>query len=270
MAYADGAPQSSGSASSSSAATQPTGIFNIFKSAVDGDPHAQLEMRRRVPMGATFSDAIGSSYRAWNDPILGFKNNVHNRLGVSWFLPGSMDDLGQVCLNVAASAAGAGSIPKVFDGGRKVQFAYQAYKSAQAVGAATSTANNRVTVLAEGFSKSSVKELISSGKLDLPKSQLDKIMSTVNKASRANSSITIKQVNTNGNIKVIVERPGYNGFQRFSSEINANGDRTIVVQTAYDKYGSIVQQKPGQVKNNIFDVKLYKPKTAPTFQPKPE
>ena len=132
-----------------------------------------------------------------------------------------------------------------------------------------STSNNRVTILAEALSKSETKELISSGKLNLPKPQLDKIMTTVNKASRTNANITIKQVNKNGNIKVIVERPGYNGFQRFSSEINVSGDRNIVVQTAYDRQGNIVHQKPGQPKNNIFDVKLYKPKYTSASKSRP-
>ncbi len=268
MVYADGLPQSNDSASSNSPTIHPEGIFNVFKSAVNGDSNAQLEMRRRVPIGATFADGINTSYRAWNDPILGFKNKVHNRLGASWFLPDSMDDLGEVCLNSVIAMAGVSAIPKIAEGYRKVQFAYQSYKAVQA--ASTASLSNRVTILAEGLSKSSAKELISSGKLNLPKAQLDKIMSTVNKASKSNSSITIKQVNTNGNVKVIVERPGYNGFQRFSSEIDTSGDRTIVVQTAYDKYGNIVQQRPGQAKNNILDVKLYKPKSTRTFQPKPE
>jgi hypothetical protein len=131
MAYADELPQSSDSASSSSVVIRQEGIFNIFKSAFDGDPNAQLEMRRRFPIGATFSDATNSSYRAWNDPILGFKNNVHNRLGASWFLPGSMDDLGQVCLNSSIAISGVSVVPKIAEVYSKVQFAYQAYRTTQ-------------------------------------------------------------------------------------------------------------------------------------------
>ncbi len=131
MAYADGVPQSSNDSFASSALTRPEGIFNIFKSALDGDANAQLEMRRRFPIGAAFADAINSSYRAWNDPILGFKNNVHNRLGASWFLPGSMDDLGQVCLNSSIAISGVSVVPKIAEGYSKVQFAYQAYRTTQ-------------------------------------------------------------------------------------------------------------------------------------------
>ena len=76
---------------------------------------------------------INNSYRAWNDPILGFKKDVHNRLGVSWFLPGSMDDLGQGCLNIAASATAVGAIHRFINFGMKVQFAYQAYRKTQTI-----------------------------------------------------------------------------------------------------------------------------------------
>ena len=131
MAYADGLPQSSDGASSSNSTPQQESIWSVLEKARGGDPNAQLEMRRRVPVGAAFSDAVDSSYRAWNDPILGFKNNVHNRLGASWFLPGSMDDLGEVCLNSVAAMAGVSTVPKVFEGYRKVQFAYQSYKVTQ-------------------------------------------------------------------------------------------------------------------------------------------
>ena len=75
-----------------------------------------------------------------------------------------------------------------------------------------------------------------------------------------NAKITIKQVNQNGNVRVVAERPGYDGFQRFSFEVDAKGTRISIVQTAYDKQGNMVQQKPGQPKNNIFDIKLPKPK----------
>lgn len=133
IAYADELPQSNDSSSSSSATTQSNGLFNIFKSAVSGDPNAQLEMRRRFPMGATFSDETNNSYRAWNEPILEFKKDVHNRLGASWFLPSSMDDLGQGCLNMATSATAVGAIPRFINFGMKVQFAYQAYRKTQAI-----------------------------------------------------------------------------------------------------------------------------------------
>ena len=258
MAYADEMPQSSDDASSSNRIPQPEGTWSIFKRARDGDPNAQLEMRRRFPIFAQASDGINNAYRAWNDPILGFKNSVHNRLGASWFLPGSMDDLGEVCLNSATAIAGVSTIPKVVEGYRKVQLAYQAYKTVQSRGTLSS---NRFTMLSEGLSKSSAKELISSGKLNLPKLQSDKIMKIIKEApGGANAKIKIKQVNQNGNVRVVTERPGYDGFQRFSFEVDAKGNKISVVQTAYDKQGNIVQQKPGQPKNNIFDVKLPKPK----------
>jgi hypothetical protein len=129
--FGDELPQSSDGASSSNRIPQPEGTWSIFKRARDGDPNAQLEMRRRFPIFAQASDGINNAYRAWNDPILGFKNSVHNRLGASWFLPGSMDDLGEVCLNSATAIAGVSAIPKIAEGYRKVQFAYQAYKTTQ-------------------------------------------------------------------------------------------------------------------------------------------
>jgi hypothetical protein len=42
-----------------------------------------------------------------------------------------MDDLGEVCLNSATAIAGVSTIPKVVEGYRKVQFAYEAYKTTQ-------------------------------------------------------------------------------------------------------------------------------------------
>jgi hypothetical protein len=38
-------------------------------------------------------------------------------------------------------------------------------------------------------------------------------------------------------------------------EIDSSGNTTRMVQTAFDDSGNLVGQKPGQSKNNLFDVK---------------
>lgn len=70
--------------------------------------------------------------------------------------------------------------------------------------------------------------------------------------------INIK-INDDGVVRVSCERSGrVEGFQRMSFEISATGEKTKVVQTAFDKENRLVRQKPGASKNNLFDVKKHK------------
>jgi hypothetical protein len=116
------------SSDSNSSKQLPERTFTMLWSAIKGDPKAQLEMRNRCPETANFFDKVSDEHDRWNTPMLQFKRNIHSKLGFSWFVPGSMDDLGQACLNAGLAATGVGAIRKGVDLYRKTQFAYQAYK----------------------------------------------------------------------------------------------------------------------------------------------
>ena len=111
----------------------PERTFTVLWSAIKADPKAQLEMRNRCPEAASFFDKVSDEHGRWNTPMLQFKKYIHSKLGFSWFVPGSMDDLGQACLNAGLAATGVGPITKGVDLYRKTQFAYQAYKKVNCI-----------------------------------------------------------------------------------------------------------------------------------------
>ena len=71
-------------------------------------------------------------------------------------------------------------------------------------------------------------------------------------------AITLKVVNQNGHVRVLMERAGHtDGGQKMLFEIFESGKKGKILQTARDGFGNFVQQRPGQSKNNIYDVKRW-------------
>lgn len=65
-----------------------------------------------------------------------------------------------------------------------------------------------------------------------------------------------------GDVRLIAERSGAtSGYQRMSFEIDQAGRTNKLVQTAFDDTNMLVRQRPGESKNNLYDVKLWNTKT---------
>lgn len=61
-----------------------------------------------------------------------------------------------------------------------------------------------------------------------------------------------------GVLRFSAERSGrVDGYQRMSFEIDRAGNTRKVVQTAFDADGQLVRQRPGDSKNNLYDVKKW-------------
>jgi hypothetical protein len=57
---------------------------------------------------------------------------------------------------------------------------------------------------------------------------------------------------------VSTERAGRtSGYQRMSFEIDHAGNTNKIVQTAFDDTNTLVRQRPGESKNNLYDVKKW-------------
>ncbi len=114
----------------------------------------------------------------------------------------------------------------------------------------------RFTELALKATKNEVRIYLKSNELNLPLEQRDKILDILGGGRM--DSLTLKKM-SNGDIRLITERSGHtNGFQRFSFEVNQAGQTEKIVQTAFDDSNKLVHQKPGEFKNNLYDVKKWK------------
>ncbi len=113
----------------------------------------------------------------------------------------------------------------------------------------------RFTELVSRGSKTDVRILLRSGELNLPIEQANKLLYTLGNGRM--DGVTLKLMN-NGNIRLLAERAGYsNGYQRMSFEVNQLGQTNKVVQTAFDDANKLVPQRPGEIKNNLYDVKKW-------------
>jgi YD repeat-containing protein len=116
----------------------------------------------------------------------------------------------------------------------------------------------RFTELASG-SKAEVRALLKSGELNLPLEQVDKLLYTL--GSGRMDKVTLKLMNS-GDVRLAAERAGrIDGYQRMSFEINQQGRTNRVVQTAFDDTNKLVPQRPGESKNNLYDVKKWNRQT---------
>jgi len=121
------------------------------------------------------------------------------------------------------------------------------------------TGANRFKTLIEGANKNAAIDAIRSGTHGLTEQQAAKIIKTIKGSTNESAStFTIKRVEANGNVRIAAERPGHDGFQRFSYNIKPDGSKQRIVQTAYDSTENLVHQRPGAAKNNLYDVKPIK------------
>jgi len=76
--------------------------------------------------------------------------------------------------------------------------------------------------------------------------------------SGAAQEVTLKVLNKNGHTRVFMERAGRDyGSQKMMFEIESGGEKACIVQTARDDYGNLIHQRPGEAKNNLFDIKKW-------------
>lgn len=117
--------------------------------------------------------------------------------------------------------------------------------------------NGRFTMIATGVSKIEAQNILLQGNHDLTQGQVKKVIETLGKGRMDN--VSIKHVNHNSEVRVFGVRSGHtDGYQRMSYGIDVSGQRTLIVQTAFDNHGNLVHQKSGQAKNNLYDVKYPK------------
>jgi hypothetical protein len=111
---------------------------------------------------------------------------------------------------------------------------------------------DRFVHLAVNASKADVREIFKTNHMNLPPDQVNKVLYTL--GSGRMDTINVKLMN-NGEVRIAAERSGQvEGYQRMSFGINQEG-RTRVVQTAFDSNDNLIRQKPGEAKNNLYDVK---------------
>jgi hypothetical protein len=69
-------------------------------------------------------------------------------------------------------------------------------------------------------------------------------------------SVSMRTVSATGDLRLYLERAGAeSGFQRLSFRIAPDGSVQRMVQTAFDDAATLVRQRPGAAKNNLYDVK---------------
>jgi hypothetical protein len=68
----------------------------------------------------------------------------------------------------------------------------------------------------------------------------------------------IKRLMNSGEVRISVERPGRaTGYQRMTFGVDKVGNTNKVVQTALDASSNLLRQRPGEPKNNLYDVKKW-------------
>jgi len=118
----------------------------------------------------------------------------------------------------------------------------------------------RFTKVVSGVSKSEARQLIRNNDLGLTVEQAEKVLVQLSKGRV--DKVSIKIINT-GEVRLSTERAGaVSGYQRMSFEIDTQGNTNKVVQTAFDNNNVLVRQSPGEIKNNLYDVKKW---NVPTY-----
>ena len=113
----------------------------------------------------------------------------------------------------------------------------------------------RYTELASNASKADVRALLRSGELDLPAEQIDKLLYTLGNGRMDGITLNLME---NGDVRLAAVRSGRtSGYQRMSFEIDQYGKTNKVVQTAFDDANKLVPQRPGESRNNLYDVKKW-------------
>jgi len=111
------------------------------------------------------------------------------------------------------------------------------------------------TQIAKAVSKQEARKIIRDGNFEIPEAQKKQMLDCLKKGTMQRVNIKISSI---GVVRISCERSGQvDGFQRMSFEINACGEKTKVVQTAFDKNNKLVRQRPGANKNNLFDIKKH-------------
>ena len=135
-----------------------------------------------------------------------------------------------------------------------------AWVNPPAVPLVTKATNVSYINIASGVTKAEARNLLQSNIFDLTMSQIKTIKDCLGKG--AVDRVYIKK-NELGLVRLSLERKGHtSGFQRMSYEIDSIGNKSKVVQTAFDSNFKLVHQKPGAIKNNLYDVKKMEKKNA--------
>jgi hypothetical protein len=109
--------------------------------------------------------------------------------------------------------------------------------------------------IANGVTKAEARAMLKNDTFGLTNNQVKTIFKCFGDGRV--DKVNIK-VDNYGMVRLSMERLGHtSGFQRMSYKINQDGVKTSVVQTAYDNQKKLVRQKPGNNKNNLYDVKKY-------------
>lgn len=79
----------------------------------------------------------------------------------------------------------------------------------------------------------------------------------------ATERVSLKVNNATGDARLALERNSRDsGFQRMSYEISPHGETSKLVQTAFDDEVRLVRQRPGEAKQNLYDVKKWSSQNA--------
>jgi len=115
-------------------------------------------------------------------------------------------------------------------------------------------------VIVSDISREEARALIKSKKINLTSIQAKVILKCLTGAGRVDE-VKIKLNPATGAARLFCKRSGHiSGYQTLAFEFDSDGYKSKVVQTACHDDGTRVEQRPGEKKNNIFDVKKWKPK----------
>ena len=107
--------------------------------------------------------------------------------------------------------------------------------------------------IAADMPRQEVRTLLREGDVDLTEGQISSILKHL--GSGRVDQVTIKKM-SDGTVHLALERAGYvSGFQRMSFKISETGATLRVVQTAFDEREQLIPQRPGESKDNLYDVK---------------
>lgn len=116
----------------------------------------------------------------------------------------------------------------------------------------------RFTYIAQNVTRQETKALLRQNDSPLTQQQTEKVIKTLTKGGEMDS-VTVKVVNSGvhaGDVRVQYSRPGHtSGYQTMSHSIDSGGQRTRIVQTAFDANNNLMRQRPSEPKNNLYDVK---------------
>ena len=208
----------------------------------------QQQNRQQMSVRAATSDGFQQGEQTLNN----FFHALNQRLPM---MPSTANQFSTALLSLVPVVGRIPSvIPKLVGSGQCMLKMWEGYRGANSLPKPA----NRFEVLFNRASKQEVRDFLEGTQINryMNEAQIKGVRQVL--GSGVAQAITLKVVNQNGHVRVLMERAGHtDGGQKMLFEIFESGKKGKILQTARDGFGNFVQQRPGQSKNNIYDVKRW-------------